>query len=490
MEKNPPLHLQEILFATSDKAGSARLTALSKAGRIRKIAQKVYTSNLTDTPETIVGRNLFMILGHLFPKAVISHRSAFEFKPTETGDIFLTYSYTRNITLPGITVHLIEGKDGLSDDTPFIEGLYASQRERAFLENMQVSRRQGSKSKTLPRTMIEEKLEQMIRVNGEDGINTFRDRARELAEQLDMQEEFEKLNRIISALLSTKPTNVLTSPLAAARAFGAPYDPARIELFNALYIALMQNEFEPLPDKNTTETAWRNFAFFESYFSNYIEGTKFDVKDAEQIIDTDTPMPARNEDSHDVLGTFYIVSNRTEMAIVPANADELLKLLSRRHRVLLSARPSKMPGEFKDRNNYAGNTTFVDFNLVRGTLIKGFDYYNTLRSPFAKAIFMMFMTSEVHPFLDGNGRVSRVMMNAELTHAGESKIIIPTVFRDDYMLVLRKLTRQGDPEPYIRAMQRIHRFSAMVYGEDRAAMLNFLTASNAFMEPSEGQLRF
>ena len=312
MEKNPPLHLQEILFATSDKAGSARLTALSKAGRIRKIAQKVYTSNLTDTPEAIVGRNLFMILGHLFPKAVISHRSAFEFKPTETGDIFLTYLYTRNIALPGITVHLIEGKDGLSDDTPFIEGLYASQRERAFLENMQVSRRQGSKSKTLPRTMIEEKLEQMIRVNGEDGINAFRDRARELAEQLDMQEEFEKLNRIISALLSTKPTSVLTSPLAAARAFGAPYDPARIELFNALYIALMQNEFEPLPDKNATETAWRNFAFFESYFSNYIEGTKFDVKDAERIIDTDTPMPARNEDSHDVLGTFYIVSNHTE----------------------------------------------------------------------------------------------------------------------------------------------------------------------------------
>ena len=490
MEKNPPLHLQEILFATSEKSGSARLTALLKDGKIRKIAQKIYTSNLTDTPEAIVGRNLFMILGHLFPKAVISHRSAFEFKPTDTGDIFLTYSYTRNIALPGITVHLIEGKDGLPDDTPFIEGLYASQRERAFLENMQVSRRQGSKSKILPQAVIEEKLEQLIRVNGEEGINAFRDRARELAEQLGMQEEFGKLNRIVSALLSTKPSSVLTSPLAAARAFGAPYDPARIELFNALYIALLQSEFEPLPDKNTSETAYRNFAFFESYFSNYIEGTRFEVKDAERIIDTDTPMPARNEDSHDVLGTFYIVSNHTEMGITPGSADELLRLLSRRHRVLLSARPAKMPGEFKDRNNFAGNTAFVDFNLVRGTLIKGFDYYNTLRSPFAKAIFMMFMTSEVHPFLDGNGRVSRVMMNAELSHAGEAKIIIPTVFRDDYMLTLRRLTRQGDPEPYIKAMQRIHRFSAMIYGDDRAAMMNFLTASNAFLESSEGQLRF
>lgn len=72
----------------------------------------------------------------------------------------------------------------------------------------------------------------------------------------------------------------------------------------------------------------------------------------------------------------------------------------------------------------------------------------------------MFMTSEVHLFLGGNGRVSRVMMNAKLTHARESKIIVPTVFRDDYMLTLRKLTHQGDPKPYIRAMQRIHRFTS------------------------------
>ncbi len=35
--------------------------------------------------------------------------------------------------------------------------------------------------------------------------------------------------------------------------------------------------------------------------------------------------------------------------------------------------------------------------------------------PFAKAICMMFLVSEVHPFNDGNGRVARVTMNAELS---------------------------------------------------------------------------
>lgn len=76
-------------------------------------------------------------------------------------------------------------------------------------------------------------------------------------------------------------------------------------------------EFKPLPDKNLSDKAYRNFAFFESYFSNYIEGTRFEVDEAKNIIDTNKPLPARNDDSHDVLGTYYIVSNCKEMSITP-----------------------------------------------------------------------------------------------------------------------------------------------------------------------------
>ena len=107
----------------------------------------------------------------------------------------------------------------------------------------------------------------------------------------------------------------------------------------------------------------------------------------------------------------------------------------------------KKPGEFKDKNNRAGETHFVDHTLVKGTLIKGFDFYQALTHPFAKAAYIMFLVSEVHPFLDGNGRIARVMMNAELVKQGQTKIIIPTVYRDDYIGAIRKLTRQEDPKP-------------------------------------------
>ena len=489
MEKILPIHLQEIYFSSSDKKESKLLAKLLKDGKIRKIASRIYTSNLKDLPENIIKRNLFIILGRLYPNATLSHRTAFEFAPTGNGHIYLTYIYSKKISLPGITIHLLEGMHALPDDNPFVEGLYASQKERAYLENLQISRKNGDDSKTLSREQIENKLEQYIRINGEDAVNKLRDKARELSVELDMTEEFERLNKIISALLSTKPISILSSPLAIARAFGFPYDSSRLELFNILYSALMQKDFLHYEDMNKTEAAFRNFAFYESYFSNYIEGTRFEVEEALDIIENNKPLPARNDDSHDILGTFYIVSNRTEMNITPESPEDLIKILQYRHRILMSARQNKIPGEFKDQNNYAGNTTFVDFNLVKGTLIKGFDYYDKLTIPFSKAIFMMFLISEVHPFLDGNGRIARVMMNAELTKTAESKIIIPNVFREDYMLVLRKLTRQSDPEPFINAMQKLHKFSADLHGEDLSLMHNYLYISNAFLDSNDGVLK-
>jgi hypothetical protein len=201
-------------------------------------------------------------------------------------------------------------------------------------------------------------------------------------------------------------------------------------------------------------------------------------------------MPARHEDSHDILGTYQIVSNFQEMSTVPENPEKFLEILLLRHRVMMSARTSKMPGAFKNINNRAGETFFVDHTLVKGTLIKGFDYLNALDDPFARAAFIMFMISEVHPFLDGNGRIARVMMNAELVNQNQTKIIIPTVYREDYLGALRKLTRQGEPSAYIRMMRRAHEFSAILMGDDLDEMGNQLTKFNAFKDPEKGKLIF
>lgn len=486
MEKDAPLHLQEIIYGSADSVISRRISKWEDDGFIRKIAPRIYTSNFEDSPEDIIQRNIFPILGNLYPNAILSHRSAFEFAPTAKGQVFVTYKYTKKVKLPGITIRFMEGVPAIQGDTSFSGKLMVSQRERALLENLQVSRQTGADSKTLAYPQIEEKLEQIIRVNGEDELNAVRDRARNISEELGMQKEFEKLSKIISALLTTRPAKELNSKVATARAIGIPYDPARLKLFEILFRELKQQEFKNRNEQNATTQAYRNFAFFESYFSNYIEGTVFEIDIAKQIILTQQPLASRNEDSHDVLGTYQLVSNKQEMKIVPYSGDNFIEILKYRHEILLNARKDKKPGKFKDKNNQAGDTSFVAMELVRGTLLQSFDFYKALKQPFAKATYIMFVVSEVHPFLDGNGRIARVMMNAELSTSGQTKIIIPTVYREDYLGGLRKLTRNNDPKVYIRMLERAQAFSNTLYGDDMDGMEEKLRESNAFKESNEG----
>ena len=482
MDKTIPLHLQEVIFSSSDPDISRAISALVKAGKLKRLVPRVYTPNLTEDEAVIIKRNLFKIIGHLYKGAVLSHRSAFEYRPTASNDIFLTYSYERRIVYPGVTLNLLSGTGPVDGDTPFVDGLFVSGQARAFLENLQSSRRAGPASKTLTLPEIEEKLEKIVRAKGEDALNELRDQARVTAAATGMEKEFKTLDKMIGAMLATKPSGVLKSQVAIARAFGEPFDPKRLELFENLFVTLKQMVISPLPDPNQTDAAFRNTAFYDAYFSNYIEGTKFKVDEALEIIETETPVPARYEDSHDILGTYQIVSNRKEMQITPQTPGQLMNIMRYRHKIMLSARQDKKPGEFKDQNNRAGNTDFVEVELVRGTLVRGFDLYKGLEDPFARAAYMMFLVSEVHPFLDGNGRLARVMMNAELVRANQTKIIIPTVFREDYLGALRSLTRRNEPEKYIRMLLRAWKFSNTVSGEDMNKTYQLLERSNAFKE--------
>jgi Fic family protein len=479
--------LQEIIIGKADR--SKEIRGLENKGLIRKIAPRIYTSVLGESPEKIIRRNWYRLISDLFPDAFLSHRSALERSPTAEGHIYLTRSYKNTVELPGLILHFAKGPAPLEDDQTFFQNLKASSLPRAWLENLQQTKGSGERVKALSREQLEEKIEAFLRLKGEATVNQIRDRARDIAPILGMEKEFTVLNQLITDLLGTGLSKNLVSPIARARVLGEPVDPDRIELFESVYEDLAKREYPDYPNKNKSLQSYRNFAFFESYFSNYIEGTEFTVDEAKHIIATASPLPARDEDSHDVLGTYQIVSNSNEMSILPESPDQLLVLLKERHAILLSERKSKNPGEFKDKNNRAGSTEFVDLELVPGTLKRGFDWYSLLKHPFAKGVYMMFMISEVHPFLDGNGRIARVMMNAELSAKNFAKIIIPTVYREDYMGALKKLTKQRNPDAYIRMMRRAWEFSSNIHDESLNGMENYLIRCNAFLTDKEGHLK-
>ena len=228
MQRNLP----EIVFASADKAASQRISRWVQSGTLRRLVPRIYTSNTKDSDEAIVTRNLYLILTKLFPGAVLSHRTALEGGPAKTGDLFLTYKYSRKVNLPGFSVHLLKGPGPVEGDMPFLQGLFMASRPRAFIENLQISRRRSSIAKALSRADIEDRLDRICQIQGADALNQLRDEARTIALSLHMENPFEKLNKIISAILRTRPARELVSPQARATSLGVPYDPQRLEIFN------------------------------------------------------------------------------------------------------------------------------------------------------------------------------------------------------------------------------------------------------------------
>jgi hypothetical protein len=440
---------REVFFSSSETSPSIRRAA--RQGRARELGPRLYTKNLEESPEVIVLRNWGEIAAGYFPEAVVVGRTAFDWAPApDDGSVFLDASRLRDVKLPGLWLRPRRGPGRAEgDERLFGHNIYVSSRPRAFLENVQPSRsRQGSVSRTLSRTELEEKLEAYGRLNP-NSLNKLRDDARSLAPALRMESEFEVLDGLIGTLLGTQNVK-LSSARAQATASGTPYDPSRIQLFERLGAALLTGA---LPERAANAAHDLSvFAFFESYFSNYIEGTEFTVKEAEDIVFRGAVPEQRPKDAHDILGTYRLVVDRYQRARVPGSADQLLEIVTSQHRAMLEQRPEIGPGEFKKRNNHVGGREFVDWRLVQGTLREGYRVYETLPPGFARAAFAMFLVSEVHPFADGNGRTARLLMNAELSIVGQQRIIVTTRDRGDYLAGLRGASVNENFSSYITVL--------------------------------------
>ena len=474
-----------LVFGSASSKRSSEISRDVKAGRLRKLAPKVYSDELTAPAEDIILRNRLQIAAHFYPGAVISHRSVLEAgQPGANGRLHLTVAQPAVAvrSLPGLEIRLWVGPDPQPEDiqTEFANNypLFTACQARAVLENLQIARaRGGDDPKTLPREVLEAWLERNIRLlGGLPWLDQLRAQATVLSARFGWTREQAELDKLVAAFKGQAPTVRLNSEVARARATGKPYDPERLDLFRTLHARLAAASFRTLPAP--PETEFDNRAFWEAYFSNFIEGTKFTVEEAQVLVyDPEAAKrleSARPEDAHDVKETFRLIVDRHISSEVARDTPHFIDLLKRRHARMMASRHSIMPGVFKQQNNEFGTRTFVAPDLVLETLARAWSLSQTLPAGSARALFLLFAIAEIHPFHDGNGRISRLGMNAELEHVGATRLILPTSLRLDYLSVLEALTTKHNSEPYIAfAHKLIDLNSRMVFSTFRAAHDHF-----------------
>ncbi len=465
-------------FFLSDQKITRDVSNAKKSGLLRKVGPRLYTPITTGDLAEVVRRNAIKIACLRFPGAVISHRTALEMRPTN-GVVFMTGSYEATDTLPGLTIRLIQGTAPLDTDMPFL-GAFRASNARAFLENLTPTRT-TEVSRSLPIAEIELRLLKILDVDGEDRLNQLRDDARRIAPQLGATEAYKRLDITIGTLFRTRSGD-LQNTTAKSRTAVHPCDNNSVRIFEHLATELLRWSDTSRPVNAMLKHERQYLAFVDAYFSNYIEGTQFVFEEAREIVFEDK-VSHRPEDAHDILGTYAVLVDESEMRVSVkefSRVEDLESTLQRRHHVILGGRPEKKPGVFKEIANRAGNTSFVAPNLVQGTLKEGLAIFHSLSTGFQRAVFMMFMIAEVHPFDDGNGRLARVMMNAELHSHDQAHIIIATAYREDYLGALRRLSRDEDAVTFVRMLDRAQEYTSRLSFEDLDVLVKTLSQTNAF----------
>ncbi len=475
-----------------DRASPATLSRAVAARRIRRLARGVFTADLGADPAELVARNRWAILARLVPDALIADRSAASGGVPNAG-VLTVVSMRRKeeLVLPGLVIAPRAGPGPLSDDVGWAAGLHMTSDARTLVDNLAVSRSRAAKiARTLSRAELEDWVVRTSQRRPDGWILDLRSRALEVCHEVGAPDRLQLVEDIIGAATGTRAARAGAGSLLVARASGHEYDPDRVERFEEFvrFLASVPPEFDvpaelPAPvDEHET-----SLPFFEAYFSNFIEGTEFSIAEAEAIVETGEIPEARPEDAHDVLGTYQAVLDPELRAAVPTSVDELFELLERRHRLVMSGRPEKRPGRFKEKSNQAGSYVFVPPHLVEGTLVEGFRRLADLPPGFPRAAFALFFISEVHPYDDGNGRVARAALCAELTAVGQSRIVVPIVFRNEYQTALRALSRDGRGDLYTRTLAYAWRWTAGMPWHERSAVDGHLAATNALLDSTDAE---
>lgn len=189
-----------------------------------------------------------------------------------------------------------------------------------------------------------------------------------------------------------------------------------------------------------------------TYTSNAIEGNSLTETETKIIIEDGITIGGKPMKDHlEVLGhseaydlLFELASNRE------ITEKEILKL----HHLFYKSINEQKAGIYRDCNVII---TGSDFELPKHGQVPKLmkDFVNNIPKmkkdlhpvEFAACLHLDLVT--IHPFVDGNGRTARLLMNLALLQAGYNIVIIPPAVRNDYIAVLKTAQLNKNNVPFI-----------------------------------------
>ncbi len=105
---------------------------------------------------------------------------------------------------------------------------------------------------------------------------------------------------------------------------------------------------------------------------------------------------------------------------------------------------------YRSHQVYISQSKHVPLNkeAVRTAMPVLFELLVSEENPAVRAVLGHFFFVYIHPYMDGNGRIARFLMNVMLGSGGYPWTVIPVEQRETYMDCLEKASVDGDIEPF------------------------------------------
>ncbi|GAB1359017.1 hypothetical protein MASR1M31_07960 [Porphyromonadaceae bacterium] len=119
-------------------------------------------------------------------------------------------------------------------------------------------------------------------------------------------------------------------------------------------------------------------------------------------------------------------------------------------------KPSDIVG-YRSHQVYIRNSMHTPLNpdALRDAMSALFELLKEEPDASVRAALGHFVFTYIHPYMDGNGRVGRFLMNTMLASGGYDWLIIPMQRRDEYMVALEKASVESDIVPFVKFLSSI-----------------------------------
>lgn len=208
--------------------------------------------------------------------------------------------------------------------------------------------------------------------------------------------------------------------------------------------------------KNTLKSLHENLILEWTYNSNAIEGNTLTLQETKVVMEGIT-VGGKSLREH-----FEVINHREAIAYIEEivrNNEPLTEWqIKNIHNLILKNIDTDNAGRYRTENVIISGAkhippSFLNLDEEMKSLIKWYNEDNS--HPTEKSTKLHSIFVKIHPFIDGNGRTARLLLNFELMKNGYLPVVIKKENRLDYYIALDKSHTTGDYSDFVKMIEQL-----------------------------------